>query len=533
MDTQPQTSQHDTDAGQQPRGDSGAQPRDDQQAHAESHSHADPQSQTTSGASLDVLILAAGLGTRMRSATAKVLHKLGGRPLIAHVCRTARALVREGRPVYIVVGHQAEEVKAAVIAELGEAGAVFVTQTEQRGTGDAVMAAHDALKDSSSTLLVLSGDVPLVRAETLGALYHQHRSHRSHGAAATLLAVRLEDPTGYGRILRDAEGLFERIVEQKDANADERAINEINAGIYCFETSKLFAALARVHPANAQGEYYLTDVPGILRADGEDVSIFAHTDAREVSGINTRVELAEFERVLRNRTLRRLMLDGGVTVIDPSHTYVSPEAQVGRDTILHPGVHIEGRTFIGDACEICAGVRLTNSRVGSGAIIKDHSVVVDSEVGDHCSVGPFAHLRMNAQMEEGSVVGNFVEVKKSRLGRRAKSMHLTYLGDATVGDRANIGAGTVTCNYDGKEKHPTVIEEDAKIGSDTMLVAPVRVGARSVTGAGSVVTEDVPPDTLVAGVPAKVKKRLAESPDEATQTNADDRNAEKVLDAPA
>ncbi|MCA1815861.1 MAG: bifunctional UDP-N-acetylglucosamine diphosphorylase/glucosamine-1-phosphate N-acetyltransferase GlmU [Acidobacteria bacterium] len=496
MDTQPRTSQHDADAEPQRRADQSSQP----------------------GASLDVLILAAGLGTRMRSATAKVLHKLGGRPLIAHVCRTARALVKEGRPVYVVVGHQAEEVKAAVVEELGEGGAVFVAQTEQRGTGDAVMAAREALENSNSTLLVLSGDVPLVRAETLGALYHQHRSHRGHGAAATLLAVRLEDPTGYGRIVRDAEGLFERIVEQKDATPEERAINEINAGIYCFETRKLFPALARVQPANAQGEYYLTDVPGILRADGEDVSVFVQSDAREVSGINTRVELAEFERALRNRTLRRLMLDSGVTVIDPAHTYVSPEAQVGRDTVIHPGVVIEGRTVVGEACEICAGVRLSNSRVGSGVVIKDHSVVVDSEIGDHCSVGPFAHLRMNALMEEGSVVGNFVEVKKSRLGRRAKSMHLTYLGDATVGDRTNVGAGTVTCNYDGKQKHPTVIEEDVKIGSDTMLVAPVRVGARSVTAAGAVVTEDVPPDTLVAGVPAKVKKKLSqeqpESPEE-------------------
>jgi bifunctional UDP-N-acetylglucosamine pyrophosphorylase / glucosamine-1-phosphate N-acetyltransferase len=467
------------------------------------HAHAAPQT-----APLDVLILAAGLGTRMRSATAKVLHRLGGRPLVAHVCRTAAALVPAGRPVHVVVGHQAEEVKAAVVAELGEGGVVFVTQTEQRGTGDAVMAARPALGDESSMLLVLSGDVPLVRAETLGALVRQHRTHRGHGAAATLLAVRLEDPTGYGRVLRDAEGLFERIVEQKDATPEERQVTEINAGIYCFETRKLFAALDRVQPANAQGEFYLTDVPGILRADGEDVSVFLHTDAREVSGINTRVELADFERVLRNRTLRRLMLDAGVTVIDPAHTYVSPEAQIGRDTILHPGVVVEGRTVIGEACELGPGVRVSNSRVGSGVTIKDHSVVVESEIADNCSVGPFAHLRMQAQMEEGAVVGNFVEVKKSRLGRRAKSMHLTYLGDATVGDRTNIGAGTVTCNYDGKQKHPTVIEEDVKIGSDTMLVAPVRVGARSVTAAGAIVTEDVPPDTLVAGVPARVKKRL-------------------------
>jgi bifunctional UDP-N-acetylglucosamine pyrophosphorylase/glucosamine-1-phosphate N-acetyltransferase len=464
--------------------------------------------QTANAAPLDVLILAAGLGTRMRSRTAKVLHQLGGRPLIAHTCHTAAALVREGRPIHVVVGHQADEVKAAVEAELGAQSAVFIMQTEQRGTGDAVMAAHDALADANSTLLVLSGDVPLVRAETLGALIHQHRTHRGHGAACTLLSVRLDDPTGYGRVVRDSEGRFERIVEQKDATPEERQLNEINAGIYCFETRALFAALARVQPANAQGEYYLTDVPGILRADGADVSVCLHTDAREVSGINTRVELADFERILRVRTLRRLMLDSGVTIIDPAHTYVSAEAQIGRDTVLHPDVHIEGRTVIGEGCVIRSGTRLTNARIGSGVEIKDHCVIVDSEIADHCAVGPFAHLRMGAQMEEAAAVGNFVELKKSRLGRKAKSMHLTYLGDATVGDNTNIGAGTVTCNYDGQRKHPTVIEDNVKIGSDTMLVAPVRVGARSVTAAGSVVIKDVPPDTLVAGVPAVVKKRL-------------------------
>jgi bifunctional UDP-N-acetylglucosamine pyrophosphorylase / glucosamine-1-phosphate N-acetyltransferase len=484
---------------------------------------AQPQSAPPVATPLDVLILAAGLGTRMRSRTAKVLHQLGGRPIIAHVCHTAAALVREGRPVHVVVGHQAEEVAAAVETELGANRAVFIGQTEQRGTGDAVMVARAALADANSTLLILSGDVPLIRPETLGALVHQHRTHRGHGAACTLLSVRLEDPTGYGRVVRDAEGRFQRIVEQRDATAEEKQINEINAGIYCFETRTLFAALERVQPANAQGEYYLTDVPGILRADGADVSVFLHTDAREVSGINTRVELAEFERILRMRTLRRLMLDSGVTIIDPAHTYVSAEAQIGRDTILHPDVHIEGRTIIGEACEICSGTRIVNSKIGSGVEIKDHCVIVDSELADHCAVGPFAHLRMGVQMEEAATVGNFVEVKKSRLGRRVKAMHLTYLGDATVGDNTNIGAGTVTCNYDGKQKHPTVIEDNVKIGSDTMLVAPVRVGARAVTAAGAVVTKDVPPDTLVAGVPAVVKKtlRAEQPPQPAEETEAE------------
>jgi bifunctional UDP-N-acetylglucosamine pyrophosphorylase/glucosamine-1-phosphate N-acetyltransferase len=461
----------------------------------------------------------------MRSETAKVLHKLGGRPLIAHVCRTAAALVKGERPVYVVVGHQAEEVEDAVREEMGEAGAVFITQTEQRGTGDAVFAARDALAGSNSTLLVLSGDVPLVRAETLGSLVHQHRTHRGRGAACTLMAVRLEDPTGYGRIIRDEEGRFQRIVEQKDASAEERQINEVNVGIYCFETRLLFPALERVRPENAQGEFYLTDVPAILRADGEDVSVFLHADAREVSGINTRVELSEFERILRLRTLRSLMLNSGVTVIDPQHTYVSPDAQIGRDTTLHPNVHVEGRTVIGEGCEIMQGARITDSRVGNGVTVRDHCVIVESEIADHCTVGPFAHLRMNARVEEGAAVGNFVEMKKSRLGSRSKAMHLTYLGDADVGERTNIGAGTITCNYDGRAKHPTTIENDVKIGSDTMLVAPVRVGARSMTGAGAVVTEDVPPDTLVAGVPAKVKKKL---PREGDAGESENRQAEEV-----
>src|SRR5919205_4270767 len=484
-----------------------------------------PQAQS---APLDILILAAGLGTRMRSSTAKVLHRLGGRPLIAHVCRTASALVKGERPVYVVVGHQAEEVKEAVRAELGEGGAVFVTQTELRGTGDAVFAARDVLGDAGSTLLVLSGDVPLVCAETLGSLVHQHRTHRGRGAACTLMAVRLEDPTGYGRVIRDEEGRFDRIVEQKDATPEERQVNEINVGIYCFETQMLFKALERVKPENAQGEFYLTDVPAILRADGEDVSVYLHNDAREVSGINTRVELSEFERIIRLRTLRSLMLNSGVTVIDPQHTYVSPDAQIGPDTTLHPNVHVEGRTTIGEGCEIMQGTRIADSRVGNGVTVRDHCVIVESDIADHCTVGPFAHLRMNARMEEGSTVGNFVEVKKSRLGSKAKAMHLTYLGDADVGERTNIGAGTVTCNYDGKQKHQTTIEEDVKIGSDTMLVAPVRVGARSTTGAGSVVTEDVPPDTLVAGVPAKVKKKLARE-DETKES--EDKPAEEVTTA--
>ena len=438
----------------------------------------------------------------MKSARAKVLHELDGLPLIVHVCRTAKSLDPE--KIYVVVGHQAGEVEGAVQTEMGNT-AVFVNQTEQRGTGDAVKAAQSHLETSDSLVLILSGDVPLIRQATLEAFVSQHRSSQ---AVCSILSVRLENPTGYGRIVRDENDRFLRIVEQKDASPEEQTIKEINSGIYCFNARKLFTALKRVEPSNRQGEYYLTDVPQILLADGEQINVYLHANSREVSGINTRAELAEFENLIRRNTIRKLMVDNGVTFLDPSHAYVSADAAVGRDSVIYPGVSIEGKSVIGEACEIRFGTRITNSRLGNNVIIKDHSVVIDSEIESNCAVGPFAHLRMNAFLAEGSVVGNFVEAKKSRLGRGTKAMHLTYLGDATIGANTNIGAGTVTCNYDGKDKHPTIIEDDVRIGSDTMLVAPVKVGKGSVTAAGSVVTEDVPPDTLVAGVPAVIKKRL-------------------------
>lgn len=451
--------------------------------------------------------MAAGLGTRMKSNCAKVLHKLDGRPLISHVCRAALAL--EPRSVYVIVGHQAEVVQSAVEKEFpfenNRFG--FVHQREQRGTGDAVMAAADVLCGKDGTVMVLSGDVPLIKPATLNGFTEEHNRQ---GAACTLMAVRLENPTGYGRVVKNDAGDFVKIVEQKDASDEERQIREINVGIYCFDNSKLFAALKEIKPDNSQGEFYLTDVPEILKSKGDTVAIYQHNDAREVSGINTRAELAEFENLLRRNTIRRLMIESGVTFIDPSHAYISSDAQIGRDTVIHPDVHIEGNTVIGEASEIHQGSRIGNSRVGNRVTIKDHCLVLDSEIADDCAVGPFAHLRMNARMDERSVVGNFVEVKKSHIGRGTKSMHLTYLGDATIGEETNIGAGTVTCNYDGKNKHQTVIEDHVRIGSDTMLVAPVRVGSGAVTAAGSVVTEDVPANTLVAGVPAKVKKKLKE-----------------------
>lgn len=446
--------------------------------------------------------MAAGLGTRMKSNRAKVLHELGGAPLIAYVVRAAQAL--EPRAIITIVGHQAEEVERAVLAEIGEL-AGFVVQEKQRGTGDAVESARSVLENSDSLVLVLSGDVPMIRVETLQKLIEHHYNT---GAACSILSVRLENPTGYGRIIRDNNGEFRKIVEQRDATEEERQVREINSGIYCFDSKALYDALRKVEPKNDQGEYYLTDVAEIILGSGGTVSVYLIHDPREVSGVNTRAELAEFENLVRRSAIRRLMIESGVTFIDPSHAYVSAEAQIGRDTVIYPNVTIEGKTVIGEGCVIRAGARITSSRLGNNVTVKDHSVIVDSQIESNCSVGPFAHLRMNAMLEEKASVGNFVEVKKSRLKRGTKAMHLSYLGDATIGERTNIGAGTVTCNFDGVNKHETIIEDDVKIGSDTMLVAPVRVGARSKTGAGSVVTRDVPPDSLVAGVPAEVKKKL-------------------------
>jgi bifunctional UDP-N-acetylglucosamine pyrophosphorylase/glucosamine-1-phosphate N-acetyltransferase len=461
---------------------------------------------------IDILILAAGLGTRMRSDLAKVLHRLDGRPLINHVCRTAIALAP--RKIYVVIGHQSEEVKAAVLNEIDADQVHFVMQHEQLGTGDAVNSARSFLEDADSTLVVLSGDVPMIRPETLAGLIQQHQRHRGRGAAATVLTVRLNDPTGYGRIVRDENGLFERIIEQKDASDDERAIDEVNAGIYCFDCKKLFAALTGVKNNNVQAEYYLTDVPGLLRDAGEDVAIYQYSESREIEGVNNRVQLADLERILNRRTIAKLMLDYGVTFIDPKSTYVSESANFGRDTVVYPNVSIEGSTDVGDGCTIRSGTRIADSTIGNGVVILDNCLIVNSEISGGCTVGPMAHLRGDARMDEGAKVGNFVELKKTKLGRGSKANHLAYLGDATIGENTNIGAGTITCNYDGKKKNPTTIGDNVRIGSDTMLVAPVTVGDGAVTGAGSVVTKDVAPGDLVVGVPAEVKRISKEEFDE-------------------
>jgi len=457
---------------------------------------------------VNVLILAAGLGTRMKSDKAKVLHRLGSRPLIAHVLRTAAALNPEN--IFVVVGHQAEKVEAAARAAFADPAMAerlrFVVQDKQLGTGHAVKCATDVIKQARGLLVVFYGDTPAVKAETLRRLIAEHERAKQ---AATLITIRIENPPAYGRIVRDGEGKFLKIVEQRDCTPAERAITELNPGFYCFDVPALLDALEKLTPQNAQGEYYLTDVPQHMLDAGMTVGTVFHEDAHELDGINNRAELAAMWKKVRTETLDRLMIDG-VSIVDPDSTYIDDSVVIGRDTVIHPQVIIEGDSRIGANCEIHSWSHLTNVEIGDECKVLNSCVIVDTKLTAKNSVGPFAHLRMHTELAEEAVIGNFVEVKKSKLGRKTKSMHLTYLGDATIGDRVNIGAATVTCNYDGKNKNPTFIEDDVKIGSDTMLVAPVRVGRGSMTGAGSVVTKDVPEDTLVAGVPAKIIKKLKE-----------------------
>jgi bifunctional UDP-N-acetylglucosamine pyrophosphorylase/glucosamine-1-phosphate N-acetyltransferase len=460
------------------------------------------------GSNINILIMAAGLGTRMRSNKAKVLHQLDGSPLVNHVAEAALAL--DPKSVCVIVGHQAEEVKAAVNAEFGDPRICFALQERQLGTGDAINATRSLYCNEPSMIVVLTGDVPLITSETIRSLIDHHRGEE---AAATLLSVRLPDPRGYGRVVRDGQGSFSRIVEQKDATEDERLIDEINAGFYCFDSTKLYSALAELGSENAQGEFYLTDIPGMLLAEGEKIAIYVAPDPQEVEGVNDRRQLATLEHALRSKTISKLMLESGVTFIDPASAYISSRAKIGRDTVIHPNVTVEGESVIGEGCVIRSGTRIHDSKIGNRVEIRDNCLIRDSQVGDECTLGPMAHLRGHAVMLDGSKVGNFVELKKTKLGRNSKASHLTYLGDATIGEDTNIGAGTVTCNYDGKNKHETHIGDRVKIGSDTMLVAPITVGDGAVTGAGSVVTKDVESETLVAGVPAKVKKVLNNNPD--------------------
>ncbi len=417
---------------------------------------------------VSAIILAAGKGTRMRSDRAKVLHAVCGRPMLGYVLDAATSA--GASPIAVVVGHQAEAVQKAFASEK----LAWVVQEPQLGTGHAVQCAKGAAP-ADGDVLVLCGDAPLVRAETLSALLEHHRDCES---SATVLTAEVDDPTGYGRVITMSDGTVVDMVEHLDATEEQRKIREINSSIYAFRAPDLFSALAEVKNDNAKKEYYLPDVLKVLIARGRNVDSFRSKDAAEVLGINTRSELAHATGVMRRRILERHMANG-VSIVEPSLTYVEWGVEIGEDTVVMPF-----------------------SVLRRGAV-----------VGRHCEVGPFAHLRDGTRMEDRSEIGNFVEVKKSRIGARTKAKHLTYLGDATIGADANIGAGTITANYDGKAKYPTTIEDGAFIGSGTVLVAPVRVGKKAITGAGAIVTRghDVPDGAIVVGVPARPLSRKGDA----------------------
>jgi len=445
---------------------------------------------------IHVVILAAGKGTRMKSDLPKVLHRAAELPLIEHVCRAAAAL----RPasITVVVGHDAEKVQRAIRERVGLG---FAVQQPQLGTGHALLQTESRLLGATGTLVLLSGDVPLLRPATLRALV---ATHTGQGAAATVLTAVVDNPLGYGRIVRD-EGRITAIVEHKDAGAAQKAIREINSGIYAFDIAPLFGALKQIGAANAQGEYYLPDLVTIYRARGLGVETVVAGDAREILGVNSRLELAEVGRILK-MTKNEQLMESGVTVIDPPSVFVGPDVTIGADTILHPGVYLEGRTVVGSQCVIHSGVRIVDSRIDDGVVINNFCVITESHVASGARVGPFAHIRPHSAVGEHAHVGNFVELKKTTLGAGSKASHLSYLGDATIGAKVNVGAGTITCNYDGTTKHPTVIEDGAFIGSDTQLIAPVRVGRGAYVAAGSSITDDVPADALAIARGKQVNK---------------------------
>ncbi len=434
---------------------------------------------------LTAVILAAGESTRMRSRRPKALHVLGGRRLIDYPVRVARAL---GARVVLVVGRESDAVRAAV----GEApDLAYAEQKERLGTGHALLQARGACGDGAGTILVLPGDQPLMSEAMLRALVERHQAA---GAAATLLTAVLDDATGYGRVIRDGSRPV-AIVEHRDATPVQREIREIGTSVYCFDAGRLWSALDRVTPQNQQGEYYLTDVIALLARDGAIVDALAAPDPEECFGINDRSQLAHVAAALRRRTLERLMA-AGVTVLDPAATYVDDTVEIGPDTVLYPGAILEGTTVIGAECIVGAGCHVSGSRIGDSVMLKPYCVLSDSIVEAGAQLGPFCHLRPLSHIGAGAKIGNFVELKKSRIGRGAKVPHLSYVGDATVGDEANVGAGAITCNYDGVAKHETIIGARAFVGTNSSLVAPVTIGEGAYVGAGSVITKSVPPGAL-------------------------------------
>ncbi len=437
-----------------------------------------------------ILILAAGKATRFKSEHSKMLHSLAGRPLGDYVLRAALAARPE--QILMVVGHEAPE----VMTTLDRPGVTFIEQKDQLGTGHAVSVARGEIERlSSPTLAVVVGDAPLLRADTLRALVN---AHAEEGAAATVLTTEVANPQGYGRVVRAAGTKVRAIVEERICTPAQRKIREINSGIICFAREQLLKHLDSLSSDNAQKEFLLTDLVEIFNRHHLKVAAFQVEDAREVLGVNDRVELAQMEKIFRLRKAESLMRDG-VTIVDPESTYIDEDVTVGNDTIIEPGVSLQGATRVGRSCTIRSGSTIMDSVLGYRVTVRQNCVIASSEIASDAVIGPFAHLRDGAALEPDARIGNFVEVKKSRVGRGSKALHLTYLGDSTIGDRVNVGAGTVTCNYDGEKKNPTFIETGVFVGSGAMLVAPLRVGRNSYIAAGSTITDDVPPDSLAIG----------------------------------
>ncbi len=434
-----------------------------------------------------VVVLAAGAGTRMKSAKQKTLHEIGGRSLLSHSLHAAAGV--NPQHIVAVVGHQRDQVSPAVDEIASQLGRTIdqAVQEEQNGTGHAVQCGLTAIPDFTGTVVVTNGDVPLLRPETIQSLIE---AHNRANAAVTVLSLELDDPTGYGRIVRDADGNVEKIVEQKDANDAEKAITEVNSGVFAFDGAVLADALTRIDDNNAQGELYITDVLGIARSDGKIVSAHLAQDPAELAGVNNRVQLAEAGAELNRRTVEAAML-GGATVVDPASTFIGVDVKIGSDVVIHPNTQLWGSTEIADNAEIGPDTTLTDMKIGEGAhVYRTHGS--DSEIGAHAEVGPFTYVRPGTVLGEHGKLGGFVEAKNAQIGNGSKVPHLTYIGDATVGEESNIGASSVFVNYDGVEKHRTEIGSHVRTGSDTMFVAPVRVGDGAYTGAGTVVLDDVP-----------------------------------------
>ena len=453
---------------------------------------AEPKAKKPAGESFAVLILAAGEGTRMESQVPKVLHPVGGRPMLFHVLRAANAL--KPQAIGLVIGHNGDKVRAAVEQFVAESAFLkpvsFIRQNQQHGSGHAVLQAVPFLKRFAS-VLVLYGDTPLLTYETLQSLAHQHQSEK---AQATMLTAKIANPKGYGRIIRNPLGEILKIVEESDAGPKELAVNEVNSGVGMFAVAPMLEALREVSPAGEKREIYLTRVIEILRGQGGRVASVAASNPEEILGVNTRLQLASVDRILGRRTLERLMLSG-TTIVDPAHTYVDSTVDVGPDVTLFPGTMIRGRSTVGKGSRLGPYSWIEDCALGADVEIR-MSWVAGAKVGDGAMIGPFSHVRPGTTIGTKARIGNFSEIKASRIGPNAKVPHLSYVGDADIQENVNLGAGTITCNFDGNAKHPTLIEKNAFIGSNVNLVAPIKIGAGAVIGAGSTITEDVPAESM-------------------------------------